>query len=292
MTVSLSITIPTPKILNLADTLECGQAFRWRLSNGRYYGVIQGNLVSLRQTTEGLEVRSSHSFVGSIESVLHSYFRFDDDLDGIYSCIDSHPNMHEAISRYRGMRLLRQDPWECLVSFICSANSNVPRISATMNSLAEYFGDRLELDDYIDYSFPTAAQIVNAGENTLRTLKLGFRAKYVVQAAKRVDDGQLILESLRNLSYQDSKAVLMSIPGVGDKIADCILLFSLDKLEACPIDRWVRRGLEEWYLIEAKLNYNAARLSALSVWGANAGYAQQYMFHHKRLLGQSGRVDS
>ena len=287
-----SVTISTPKILNLSDTLECGQAFRWRLSDGRYYGVIQGNLISLRQTTAGLEVRSSHSFLGNIESVLHSYFRFDDDLDDIYSCIDNHPSMHEAINRYRGMRLLRQDPWECLVSFICSANSNVPRISANMNSLAQHFGHRLELDDYIDYSFPTANQIVYAGESTLRTLKLGFRAKYVVQAAERVDTGQLILESLRNLSYQESKAVLMSIPGVGDKIADCVLLFSLDKLEACPIDRWVRRGLEEWYLIEAKLNYNAARLSAVSVWGANAGYAQQYMFHHKRLLGQSGRAGS
>ena len=280
-----SITIATPKALNLSDTLECGQAFRWRLNAGWYYGVVQGNLISLRQTSEGLEVRSSHWFAGNIASALHSYFRFDDDLEDIYSCIDSHPRMHEAINQYRGMRLLRQDPWECLVSFICSANSNVPRISASMNSLAQHFGYRLELDEQIDYSFPTAGQLAAAGEGILRSLKLGFRAKYVVQAAERVDSGHLILESLRNLSYQESKAMLMSIPGVGDKIADCVLLFSLDKLEACPIDRWVRRGLEEWYLMEAKLTYNMARLSALTVWGANAGYAQQYMFHYKRLLG-------
>ena len=225
-----------------------------------------------------------------IESSLGHYLRMDDDLEAIYSCIDTDPRMHGAIAEYRGLRLLRQDPWECLVSFICSANSNIPRISATMESLAQNYGQPLTLGDYVDYSFPSPDKLAEAGEAALRDLKLGFRAKYVAKAAERVALGEVKLEPLRYLPYQEAKDVLTSLPGVGDKVADCVLLFSLDKLDACPIDRWVRRAMEEWYLDGAKLNYKSIRAWSLEKWGGYAGYAQQYLFHQKRLLGQGNAL--
>ncbi|MQF49102.1 hypothetical protein FIM08_04320 [SAR202 cluster bacterium AC-647-N09_OGT_505m] len=278
---SLNITQP----LDLATTLESGQAFRWRRQGPWYYGVLQDNLVALKQKGTRLDVRSAGSPTQQIESSLQDYLRLDDDLEAIYSVIDTDHRMNGAITEYHGLRILRQDPWECLVSFICSANSNIPRISATVESLAQNYGRPLRLGDYVDYSFPTPEKLADAGEAALRDLKLGFRAKYVAQAAEKVGRGEVKLELLRHLPYQDAKDALTSIAGVGDKVADCVLLFSLDKLDACPIDRWVRRAMEEWYLDGAKLNYKAIRAWSLERWGEYAGYAQQYLFHQKRLQG-------
>jgi N-glycosylase/DNA lyase len=280
---SLSLHIDQP--LDLASTLESGQAFRWHRQGDWYYGTIHDNLVALKLVGSRLDVRSSSPSTEQIKPALRDYLRLDDDLEAIYSCIDTDPRMHEAIAAYRGLRILRQDPWECLVSFICSANSNIPRISANMVAIAQSYGQPLKLDDYVDYSFPTPENLAEAGETALRELKLGFRAKYVAKAAERVALGEVKLEPLRHIPYQEAKEVLTSLPGVGDKVADCVLLFSLDKLDACPIDRWVRRAMEEWYLDGAKLNYKGIRAWSLEKWGGYAGYAQQYLFHQKRLEG-------
>ncbi|MBI4282359.1 MAG: hypothetical protein HY672_02595 [Chloroflexi bacterium] len=280
---SLSLTIGQP--LALASTLESGQAFRWHRQGAWYYGVIHNNLVALKQDGFLLDVRSFPSTPEQIEATLREYLRLDDDLEAIYACIDTDQRVHEAIVVYRGLRLLRQEPWECLVSFICSANSNIPRISASMETLAQSYGRPLRLGEYVGYSFPTPEKLAEAGEKALRDLKLGFRAKYVAQAAERVALGEVKLESLRHLPYQEAKEALMSLPGVGNKVADCVLLFSLDKLDAFPIDRWVLRAVEEWYPDGAKLSYKGIRAWALERWGGYAGYAQQYLFHAMRLKG-------
>lgn len=281
---SLSLTISQP--LDVASTLESGQAFRWHRRGAWHYGVLQDSLVALKQDGFRLEVRSSPLPPEQIETSLKEYLRLDDDLEAIYACIDTDSRIHEAIAEYRGLRLLRQEPWECLVSFICSANSNIPRISASMEALAQSYGRQLRLDDYVGYTFPTPEKLAEAGEAALRDLKLGFRAKYVARVAEIVALGEVKLESLRHLPYQEAKEVLTSLPGVGDKVADCVLLFSLDKLEAFPIDRWVLRAMEEWYLDGAKLSYRDIRAWALARWGGYAGYAQQYLFHAMRSRGR------
>ena len=153
-----------------------------------------------------------------------------------------------------------------------------------MNAIAKSYGLPLTLDKHVDYSFPTPTALACAGETELRKLKLGFRAKYVAKAAERVASGEIELEPLRHVEYEEAKRLLMSFPGVGDKVADCVLLFSLDKLSSCPIDRWVRRAIEEWYLDGEKLNYKSIRDWCLETWGEYAGYAQQYLFQHKRLM--------
>jgi N-glycosylase/DNA lyase len=282
-----SLIFDTGQPLDLANTLESGQAFRWHCRDEWYYGTIQDSLLALKQDGTRLEVRSS-SPPKQIEAALRDYLRLDDDLEAIYSRIDTDPRIHSAIAEYRGLRILRQDPWECLVGFICSANSNIPRISSGMIAIAKNYGEPLELDGYTDYSFPTPQKLAEAGETELRGLKLGFRAKYVAKAAERVAQGEIKLEPLRHVQYQEAKNVLTSILGVGEKVADCVLLFSLDKMDACPIDRWVRRAMEEWYLDGAKLNYKDIRAMSLEKWGDYAGYAQQYLFHQKRLLVQTG----
>ena len=286
---TISFTVDQP--LDLAGTLDGGQAFRWHPRDGWRYGVLQDTPVALRQDGPRVEMRASSTSPELMEAALRDYLRLDDDLEDIYSRIDTDARMHEAIAAYRGLRILRQDPWECLVSFICSANSNIPRISTNMMSIAESFGEPLELDGYVCHSFPTAQRLAQAGEATLRELKLGFRAKYVAQAAERVALGELELGPLRTAPYQEAKDALTSLPGVGDKVADCVLLFSLDKLDACPIDRWIRRALEDWYLDGLKLNYKNLRAWSLEKWGAYGGYAQQYLFQLIRLSGKAPSED-
>ena len=278
---SLSLQVSQP--LDLVVTLESGQAFRWHRYGEWSYGVVQGNLLGLKQDGSRIEARSSLSSPELVEAMLQDYLRLDDDLGAICSAINTDSYMAGSIDRYPGLRILRQDPWECLVSFICSANSNIPRISWTMNTLSREYGEPLELDGYVHHSFPTPERLAEAGEMSLRALKMGFRAKYVAEAAEKVAAGEIELAPLRGQSYDVAKAVLMSLNGVGEKVADCVLLFSLDKMSAFPIDRWIRRAMEEWYLDGAKLNYKTGRNWSVERWGENAGYANQYLFQLKRL---------
>ncbi len=189
------------------------------------------------------------------------------------------------MSYYPGLRILRQEPWECLVSFICSANSNIPRISTNVEDMSKSFGRLLEFDGHGRNTFPSADALADAGEQALRDLGLGFRAKYVAAAAKRIAQGEIDLYSLREASYDDALESLISLAGIGDKVGNCILLFSMDKLEAFPVDVWIDRALREWYpeVAEKKLSRKAMRPWAQEYYGAYAGYANQYLFHRRRL---------
>ena len=295
---------PTTRItpgqpFDLASSLESGQAHRWRRDGqpgeGRHSGVIYGNLITIVAPevpgeTCRLELRSTPRT--DLEPLVRDYFRLDDDIEAIYQDITGDPKVETMVRRYRGLRLLRQEPWECLIAFICSANSNIPRIHSNMEAMSKSFGQPLSLDGYVRYTFPTPGRLAAAGEAALRSLGLGFRAPYVVRAAVAVAEGELDLESLRHLPYWESKERLMELPGVGPKIADCVLLHSLDKLEAFPIDVWVRRALREWYFTSTgsaqgqKPPPDRAMLEwALEHFGAYAGYAQLYLFHGRRVGG-------
>ncbi|MEE9198260.1 MAG: DNA glycosylase, partial [Dehalococcoidia bacterium] len=214
---------------------------------------------------------------------LRYYLRLDDDLPRIYSRISMDDRMRRAISRFHGLRLLRQEPWECLLSFILSINSNIGRIGVSIETLCRRLGGKLELNDQVRYSFPIPQQVVGVGEAGLRLMGMGFRAKYMAETARIIGEDGYDLDGLRELSYEDAKRELMAFPGVGDKVADCVLLFSLDKLESFPIDRWVRRAVEEWYLGGESASDEAIREWALHYFGPYAGYAQQYLFHLRRL---------
>lgn len=281
--------------LDLALTLQSGQAFRWRRSGEWWHGFVGGELVLLRPEGAALEVLSAPGSRRGLASRLRSYLRLDDDLPAIYRGLSRDEHLRRSIQELRGLRLLRQEPWECLVGFLCSSHSNIPRISGVMERLAERFGSPRKLEGVARCTFPLSEQLTQAGERELRGLGLGFRAKYVAQAAAMVSRGEVSLERLRGLSYEDGKRALLALPGVGDKVADCVLLFSLDKLEAFPIDRWVRRSLEEWYGLTPEtlglppgrrtMPYERLRAWATERFGPLAGYANQYLFNHRRQAG-------
>ena len=274
---------------DLAESLESGQAHRWRrLGDGWYSGVLGDRLLHLQQTPDGLEYRET-SIAGTpsqmeTDRLLRAYFRLDDDIAEIYDeiCVDR--RVAAMVNRYPGLRILRQEPWECTVAFICSATSNIPRIHQNMESMADHLGQPLELDGEVRHTFPTAQQLASAGETTLRELGLGFRAPYVISAAHQVVDGSLDLYELIGLPYPETKARLMDCYGIGAKIADCIAVFSLEKLEAFPVDVWVRRALAEWYFPMQKKPPDRAMVEwAQSYFGRYAGYSQQYLFHGRRM---------
>ena len=274
--------LPIDQPFNLGESLESGQAHRWRrLSHGWYSGVLGDSLLHLRQSPAGLEYRVAGG--GNLERRLRAYFRLDDDIEAIYADICRDRRVAEMVAVYPGLRILRQEPWECAVAFICSSTSNIPRIHQNMEAMADSLGEPLELDGEVRHTFPSAERLASAGEARLRELGLGFRAPYVVAAAEQVCDGALDLDELIRRPYAEAKARLMECYGIGAKIADCIAVFSLEKLEAFPVDVWVRRALAEWYFPMQKKPPDRAMVEwAQDYFGQYAGYSQQYLFHGRR----------
>ena len=280
--------------IDLNASLLGGQAFRWQETGGGWYsGVIRGCFLKIRQIPDGIEFRSNQP--GEIAGpLLESYFRLDDDTNAIHANICRDPRVAEMVSRYPGMRLLHQEPWECLVAYICSANNNVPRISAIVEGLSKTFGDPINLDNEERHTFPTPIQIIAAGEEALRKLKLGLkRAPNIYRAAIEVSEGSLDLDALLQMPYNSAKNRLLECSGIGHKIADCVALFSLDKLEAFPIDRWIGRALVEWYFPGQKPpnSWELPRWaeSFREHFGQYAGYAGQFLFHGMRMGKQAIR---
>ena len=282
MTRQLEIKQP----FDLELSLTMGQAFRWReLGDGWFSGVLGENLVHIRQTDGGVEYR-----VGGAEGerpanrkddeMLRRYFREDDDVAAIYEDIRSRDErIKRLVKQYRGMRVLRQDPWECFVSYICSRSNSIERISQCVAALSKELGDPLTIGDETRVTFPTPERIATSTEEQLLELKFGFRARSVVVAASRVADSGIDLANFKMMSYQNAKERLMQYDGIGDKIADCIALMSLDKLEAFPVDRHIRRLVNDWWFGLEKPPSNTRILRwAQDYFGPYAGYAGQFIF--------------
>ena len=274
--------LPLEQPLDLESTLESGQAFRWRRTGAWWNGVLEGHVVELRERPGGLQYRSSLSIPQGMDVALSRYFRLDDDLPAIQRSLSQDPEVARAIADYPGLRLLRQEPWECLVSFICSSNSNIPRIRGIIERMARSFGRPVGLGRRRRFTFPSPEALAEAGEKRLAKLRLGYRAAYVARTARIVAEGRLSLLALREAGYQEAKDALLELPGVGEKVADCVLLFSLEKLEAFPVDVWVRRALEERYLGGEKRPPKALAAWARDRFGRHGGYVQQYLFHRRR----------
>ena len=280
--------VPYDGPLELSHTLECGQAFRWRPEGEWFLGTVGATAMKVRKVPIGLEVRSSPAVTADFVA---SYFRFDDDLDVILKEVSVDRHIRRAIGKYRGLRLLRQDPWECLVSYVASAASNIPKISRCIGKISQRYGDRLELGGFSTYGFPAPETLAAAGAPALRECELGFRAAYIAGIAREMTDpesqGLLTLEGLRSLRLvptEQARLKLLEFFGVGEKIADCVLLFSLDKLETFPVDRWVRRVAERLFFKGRKLTPKKVREWGQKHYGRYAGYAQQYLFHYMRHL--------
>jgi len=280
---------------NLDYTLSCGQAFRWEKLNGLWRGVLGETVVKIRQNDEVLRFQSCPKKVDS--AFLWSYFRLDDDLSQIYSRIRRDRYVNEAVKSFYGLRLMRQDPWECLISYICATNKNIPAIKDMISNICVRFGKKIHARNETFYTFPKPHALAEASLKELRLCKLGFRAERVKAASKLVSSGAFDLEALKTLPYETAKKELMTLPGVGPKVADCVLLFSLGRLEAFPIDVWMKRIILEFYRehfeqsfidkVKAKKSLSPNQYEIISSFGRKyfgeyVGYAQEYLFHFKR----------
>ena len=264
---------------DLGLTLLCGQAFRWTpTDDGGYRGVVDGTVVDIWQRGPK-EVYWEAGPKPFTADQMRTYFRLDDDLEAFRVDIGDH-RVDGAFERYPGLRVMSQDPWETLISFVISQVSNVPRIPKTVETLATHYGDHL--GDGVSNAFPRPEQLAQADDSALRLLGLGYRAPHLVVMSNAVADGELFLEPLKYRHYEEALEELMAFPGVGPKVADCSLLFSLDHLEAFPVDRWVMRAVEEWYDIKPGMTQEAMGRWARDRFGQYAGYAGQYMFHARR----------
>lgn len=282
--IRLTDTIAVSPPIDLASTLDGGQAFRWGSQGDGFRGVIGRRAYLLRSMVDGVVVGSvdaSPIEPGDLRPI-ERYLGLDYDLSGFNARFATDRCIGPAISAWPGLRLLRQDPWECLVAFICSSCSNIPRIKLNVGALARTYGDRVGPGD-ADFAFPDATRLASAGESALRKLGLGFRARYVAGAAEAVAEGRLDLQSVQRSPYEEARNLLTGLDGVGEKVADCALAFAFDKREAFPIDRWVRRALVEWYGAPEKLSPEKTASWARARFGSDGAYVQQYLFHRQRL---------
>ncbi|MBM4338848.1 MAG: DNA-3-methyladenine glycosylase 2 family protein [Deltaproteobacteria bacterium] len=260
------------KHFSLRDTLECGQFFRFTKAIDTYIVHSSGRIFSLFQKGDFL------FYDGIDETFLRDFFRLEDDLETILREIDCDSIIHLAIQKQQGLRLIRQDPWECLFSFLCSSAKAIPHIRTMIELLCKSSGEKVTHGDYVGYCFPEPQSIKNGFQ--LESIKAGFRTHYLVNANQCIDRNQLV--ELKNLSYQDAKKRLMTISGVGKKVADCVLLYSLDFLEAFPIDTWIKKGLQKAYFNGEKVGEKKMEEFVRNHFGPYAGYAQLYLYHYWR----------
>ena len=255
--------------LDLAQTLESGQCFRWkRRGDGSYTGISGHNILRIRQAENGVWLTVNSE---SEAEFWLRYFDSDTDYAAVIRQFSEDKTLREAAEENRGIRILRQEPFETLISFIISQNNNIPRITGIIDRLCESFGERIS-DEYGGmYSFPTAARLAELSPDDLAPLCAGFRVRYILDAANRINSGEIRLDDIYGMSYDEGKQCLKTIVGVGDKVADCVLLFAYHKTEAFPSDVWIKRITAEYYadgLPECMGEYK--------------GIAQQYLFEYFR----------
>ena len=266
---------------SLQASLSSGQAFRWREHAGWHYGFLGRSVVKVRQ--EGDQLLYETSDAALAPEALRRYFALDLDLAGILSTIDADLQIHAAIQRHRGLRVLRQDGWETLASFICASFNNIKRIEGMIERLCQAYGDPVALNGFRGFSFPAPRAIADAPERALRSLGLGYRAPYLRATARLVLDGRFSLDQVRRAGYPAAKAALLGCDGVGDKVADCVALFGFEKYEAFPVDVWIERAMR-YYFRHRKATRARLHAYALRHFGPYAGYAQQYLYHYVRTL--------
>lgn len=261
---------------DIKKTFECGQCFRFDPDGDGYTGTAFGRVLHLTQYGDTVTLCG----VGKedFKNIWEPFFDIDRDYSGISHDMCTDDTLSRAYGYSRGIRILAQDPWETLCSFIISQNNNIPRIKKIIGLLCMNFGERIQGTQY--YSFPSARRIADAGMEALDVIRSGFRSKYIYDAAVKVADGSIDLELLKTLPYEEAKSALMSIKGVGEKVANCVLLFSLGFYGAFPVDVWVKKVIIKYYGDD----FDSARF------GKYAGIAQQYLFYYERSLGNEKQL--
>ena len=276
------------KSFNLKHIFECGQCFRWNLEqDGSYTGVVGENVINLKKDQNNIIIKGIVK--DNLKDVCSNYFDLDTNYENIknkLSMIDN--NLRTSIEYGNGIRILHQDVWEALISFIISANNNIPRIKGIIERISKKYGRVIEWNGKTYYTFPTADELSRASIKDLRMLGLGFRDSRVYETTRLVKEGKIDLEKLeKNNNISEIREELLKFPGVGPKVADCIMLFSMKKYQVFPIDVWVKRVMTELYFNkDKKIEPNNKKILefAENKFGNLAGLAQQYLFYWRREL--------
>jgi N-glycosylase/DNA lyase len=268
---------------DLAATLDSGQVFRWQRQDNTWTGIVGKNWVRLTQHSgsilaETVERQKDWQW-------LREFLQADVQLAEILRTFPDDDPMKAAVAACHGLRVLRQDPWECLASFILSSTKQIVQIRQIVANLCDSFGEPLApppASDRLVYSFPRPEKIAALSEAQLRDCKMGFRAPNLLAAARWVAEGKFDLEQIRRVDYSAARAELMKLRGVGGKIADCVLLFAYGFDSAFPVDVWIERALQQLYFPRRRVGEKRLRHFAATHFGPHAGYAQQYLFHYIR----------
>jgi N-glycosylase/DNA lyase len=279
---------------DLAATLDSGQVFRWRQNGGSWEGVVGKHFVRLTQAHDGIRAETA----GAVANWqwLRDFLQTETDLAAVLKTFPDDEPMQRAVAACRGLRVLRQEPWECLASFILSSTKQIVQIRQIVSLLCERFGEPIcsrslrppsndaqsAVTDCCCNSFPSPDKIAALSEAELRACKMGFRAPNLLAAARQIAEGKLNLEIIRGLPLPEARAELMKLRGVGGKIADCVLLFAHGFDSAFPVDVWVERALQQLYFPRRRASEKRLRHFATTHFGPHAGYAQQYLFHYMR----------
>ena len=266
--------------INLENTINSGQVFLWAKQKEFWYGINGQDVLKI----------SSLGKITSYSNKKYDFFRNGDNMEKIIKSISKDKTTKIAVKKYMGLRLVRQDPFQCFISFIISSNSNIQKIKSSLEKISMKFGKSIQFDNKEFHMFPEPKKIANATIQEIKNCGVGYRAKFIIDAAKMVESKQIDFEYLKKSNYQDAKDTILMVPGIGNKVADCILLFSLDKLESFPLDRWMIRILEKYYLGKFELEtksitekqYSTLHEKIVKHFGPYAGYAQQFLFKMER----------
>ena len=266
--------------INVENSINSGQVFLWRKNKDIWYGVNGQDILKI----------SKAGTVKSYQNTKTDFFRKRDNIEKIIKSISKDIVTKKAVKQYLGLRILEQDPFQCLISFIVSSNSNIQKIKNSLEKISKKFGDKVEFENQEFFLFPTPEKLARASINEIKSCGVGYRARFIKDAANTIVLKKIDFEYLKESNYQDAKEKLCQIPGIGNKVADCILLFSLNKLESFPLDRWMIRILQKYYSDKFQLEtksitqkqYEILHEKIVNHFGPYAGYAQQFLFKMER----------
>lgn len=270
-------------LLALELTLNSGQAFHWVPQGEGWLGAVGGEAVYLEQKNDELFVNAG------AEQAAVSYLALDHPLEEIEATFPGDPVTREALEFCRGMRILRQPSWEALATFITSSMKQVAHIAQISQTLRQRYGRRLVLEGREVYAYPEASALASLEEADLRACALGYRAANLLASARLVAEGRVDLGVIAGLPDAEAQLELRRLPGVGEKVANCALLFGFERLKAFPVDVWIERVIRERYFAKRrKVTPAMIRAFCAKAFGPYGGYAQQYLFHHARLTWKRG----
>jgi len=267
-------------LIDIDNSINSGQVFLWEKNEMDWHGINGQDILKINK----------NGVIKSIRNSKTNFFRKDDDIEEIIKSISKDKIVKKAVKEYEGLRIFKQDPFQCMISFIISSNSNIQKIKSSLEKITKKFGTKVKIGDKEFITFPKPENIANASINEIKACGVGYRAPFIKEAAKMVVLQKINFKYLEKCDYHEAKKKMCLVPGIGNKVADCIMLFSLNKLEAFPLDTWMIKILEKYYSKEFKIEtktitqkqYELLHEKIVNHFGPYCGYAQQFLFKMER----------